>query len=64
MSSRNAGFFGVDLSGVRLEATDLDWHYGTGSPLRGTAQDLLLVICGRRVPADLLGGSPAARFTT
>lgn len=47
MTSRNVGFFGVDLTGVRLEATDVDWSYGTGSPRRGTAQDLLLILCGR-----------------
>jgi len=64
MRSRNVSFFGTDLTGVRLEATDLDWQHGSGSPLRGTAQDLLLVICGRRLPADLLSGPPAARFTS
>jgi hypothetical protein len=37
----NVAFFGTDLTGVRLEATDLDWAYGTGTPLRGLAQDLL-----------------------
>jgi uncharacterized protein (TIGR03083 family) len=63
MRERNVRFFGVDLSGVRLEATDLDWSFGSGEPVRGTAQDLLLVICGRRLPADLLSGSPASRFT-
>lgn len=41
-------FFGADLTGVRLEATDLDWTYGTGAPLRQPAQELLLILCGRR----------------
>jgi uncharacterized protein (TIGR03083 family) len=63
LRDRNVRFFGVDLAGVRLEATDLDWQFGTGDPLRGTAQDLLLVLCGRRLPADLLSGAPASRFT-
>jgi uncharacterized protein (TIGR03083 family) len=63
LRDRKVSFFGVNLSGVRLEATDLDWHLGDGEPLRGTAQDLLLVICGRRLPADLLSGTAAARFT-
>jgi uncharacterized protein (TIGR03083 family) len=63
MRPRNTSYFGVDLSGVRLEATDLDWSLGTGEPLRGAAQDLLLVICGRRLPATLLSGAPASRFS-
>jgi uncharacterized protein (TIGR03083 family) len=63
MKPRNIAFFGVDLDGVELRATDLDWTYGAGEPLRGRAQDLLLVICGRRLPDGLLDGAPAARFS-
>jgi uncharacterized protein (TIGR03083 family) len=62
MRERNLSYFGVDLSGVRLEATDLDWTFGEGPPLRGTAQDLLLVISGRRRPAGTLDGAAAGRF--
>src|SRR5918995_4786409 len=32
---KNIAFFGVDLDGVELRATDLDWRYGAGEPLRG-----------------------------
>ncbi|SCF19701.1 maleylpyruvate isomerase family mycothiol-dependent enzyme [Micromonospora mirobrigensis] len=56
-------YFGTDLDGVRLQATDLDWGHGAGAPLRGLAQDLLLVICGRRLPPGRLDGAAAARFT-
>jgi uncharacterized protein (TIGR03083 family) len=63
MKPKNIAFFGADLDGVELRATDLDWTYGAGEPLRGRAQDLLLVICGRRLPDGLLDGAPAARFT-
>ncbi|SCG75596.1 maleylpyruvate isomerase family mycothiol-dependent enzyme [Micromonospora coxensis] len=63
MSPRSIRFFGVDLTGVRLEATDLDWRLGAGTPLRGLAQDLLLVVCGRRLPAGRLAGADAQRFT-
>ncbi len=62
LRDKNLNFFGTDLSGVRLEATDLDWTFGEGAPLRGAAQDLLLVVCGRRLPAGRLDGAPAARY--
>ncbi|RKN40667.1 maleylpyruvate isomerase family mycothiol-dependent enzyme [Micromonospora endolithica] len=63
MRPRNLAFFGTDLTGVELRATDLDWSYGTGDPVRGSAQDLLLVLCGRRLPAGRLDGRRAGRFT-
>jgi uncharacterized protein (TIGR03083 family) len=62
MRPRAVKFFGTDLTGVSLQATDLDWRYGTGEPVRGAAQDLLLVICGRKLPAGTLSGAPARRF--
>ena len=54
INARSVGFFGVDLDGVRLVADDLDWTYGDGEPLHGSAQDLLLVLCGRKLPAGHL----------
>lgn len=63
MRPRNVSYFGADLDDVRLEATDLDWGFGAGPPLRGAAQDLLLVVCGRRLPPGQLDGAAAARFT-
>jgi uncharacterized protein (TIGR03083 family) len=56
-------YFGVELSGVQLRADDSDWSHGSGVPLTGAAQDLALVLCGRRLPAGLLRGEPAAMFT-
>jgi uncharacterized protein (TIGR03083 family) len=55
-------FFGVDLTGIELRADDLDWSLGSGTPLSGAAQDLALVICGRRLPAGRLRGTPSERF--
>lgn len=63
MRARNIAFFGADLTGVALRATDLDWSYGTGTPVEGLAQDLLLVLCGRRLPPGRLEGEAAARFS-
>lgn len=51
-------FFGTDLAGRRLEASDLDWHHGSGERLRARAEDLVLCICGRQVPPERLEGAP------
>jgi uncharacterized protein (TIGR03083 family) len=51
-------YFGFDLAGLRLETTDLEWSFGSGAPLRGTAADLALHICGRTVPASVVRNQP------
>lgn len=56
--------FEVDLTGVELRADDLDWSYGSGDRVSGSAQDLLLVLCGRRLPLGSLRGVSASRLTT
>ncbi len=55
--------FGVDLSGVTLRASDLDWSVGSGATVTGPAQALALVACGRRLPAGRLEGKVASRFS-
>jgi uncharacterized protein (TIGR03083 family) len=50
--------FGARIGGRRLQATDLDWSYGSGSVLRGKAEDLALVLCGRTVSAGRIEGKP------
>ncbi len=50
--------FGTGIEGRSLQATDLDWSHGSGPALRGAAEDLALVICGRTVPAGRLEGKP------
>jgi uncharacterized protein (TIGR03083 family) len=42
--------FGFDTSGLSLHATDIDWAFGSGAPVRGAAGDLALLICGRSLP--------------
>uniref|UniRef100_A0AAU2JGP3 Maleylpyruvate isomerase family mycothiol-dependent enzyme n=1 Tax=Streptomyces sp. NBC_00049 TaxID=2903617 RepID=A0AAU2JGP3_9ACTN len=56
-------FFGAGLDGVRLCAEDLDWSYGSGAPVYGAAQDLLLLAYGRGLPAGRLRGEQSHRFT-
>lgn len=55
--------FGTDLTGVELRAEDIDWASGSGQLVSGAAQDLALVLCGRKLPPGRLHGEPAARFT-
>jgi uncharacterized protein (TIGR03083 family) len=63
LAERSVRYFGTELSGIELRATDLDWSLGSGAPLTGAAQDLLLAICGRKLPPGHLQGAQAARFT-
>lgn len=56
--------FRLDLTGVRLEAEDLDWAFGAGEPLRGAAHHLLMVLMDRKLPTGLLAGQASDRFTT
>ncbi|SES11201.1 TIGR03083 family protein [Streptomyces sp. yr375] len=60
---RSLKFFGARLDGVQLRADDLDWTYGTGSPITGAGQDLLLLAYGRKLPEGRLDGPSAGRFT-
>jgi hypothetical protein len=55
------GHFGIAIEGRCLAATDLDWSYGSGAAVRGTAGDLALALCGRAVPHGRLGGEPLRR---
>jgi uncharacterized protein (TIGR03083 family) len=63
MKPRNLAYFGVVLDGIELRATDVDWSFGSGTPVTGLAQDLLLVVCGRRLPPGRLHGEAATLFT-
>jgi uncharacterized protein (TIGR03083 family) len=53
--------FGIDIDGRLLEASNLDWTYGSGLALRGTAEDLALAMCGRAAPSGRLAGAPLRR---
>lgn len=62
-TSKSVKFFGVDLDGIEFQASDMEWTLGSGEPLTGTAQDLLLAICGRKLPPGRLKGASSDRFT-
>ncbi len=64
LTGRGGGtVFGTDLTGVELRADDLDWSYGSGEPVTGLGQHLLLAMAGRRLPGGLLRGHQAIRFS-
>jgi uncharacterized protein (TIGR03083 family) len=50
VTATGGSWFGVDLSGVRLEATDADWSWGSGEPLRAPLGDLVSLVSGRTLP--------------
>lgn len=61
---KHVKYFGADLQDVVLRADDLDWSLGSGQQeLSGNAQDLLLVLCNRKLPPGRVSGTPSPRFT-
>lgn len=50
--------FETSIDSRRLEASDLDWSYGSGETLTGSSADLALALCGRKLPPGRLQGSP------
>jgi uncharacterized protein (TIGR03083 family) len=42
--------FALDLSGVRLEATDADWSWGEGQLVRADSASLVALLGGRNLP--------------
>jgi uncharacterized protein (TIGR03083 family) len=62
-TGKTVRFFGADLAGIEFRARDMDWTLGAGTPLTGAAADLLLAMCGRKLPAGRLSGEAAARFS-
>ncbi len=50
MTATDGSLFGLDLSGVRLEATDSGWCWGTGQPLRADSGGLVALLSGRTLP--------------
>lgn len=44
-----------DIEGLRLEATDIDWSYGTGDVVSGPAEAILMAINRRDTRSELSG---------
>jgi hypothetical protein len=44
--------FGFELDGLRLQAADANWAFGSGTPISGPAAELALLICGRNVASS------------
>lgn len=59
---RTLRHFGTELTGIQLRADDIDWSFGSGTPVSGQAQDLALALCGRKLPEGVLHGEPGTRF--
>ena len=52
--------FGVELSGVRLEADDMEWSLGEGEVISGPGQALVGVLSGRSPAPGRVRGNTAA----
>jgi uncharacterized protein (TIGR03083 family) len=50
LSAAEGSWFGVDLSGVRLEAADSGWSWGDGQAVRADGGALVALLGGRTLP--------------
>lgn len=50
LTAANGAIFGLDLTGIRLEATDMDWSWGAGTAVRADGGELVALVSGRRLP--------------
>lgn len=50
LTASGGAWFDVDLTGLRLEATDTDWVWGDGAPVRAESSHLVALLSGRSLP--------------
>jgi uncharacterized protein (TIGR03083 family) len=50
LTAANGALFGVDLTGIRLEASDTNWSWGRGDVVRADSGPLLALLSGRALP--------------
>lgn len=63
LATANGEIFGINLAGVRLEATDTDWSWGNGHTIRAESNQLVALLSGRVLPDGrvLSGGRVLSR---
>jgi uncharacterized protein (TIGR03083 family) len=50
LTAARGTWFGIDLTGVRLEAADTDWSWGHGQLVRADSGSLVALLSGRALP--------------
>ena len=50
LTAADGALFGVDLTGVRLEAADTRWSWGSGDVVRADSGSLVALLSGRTLP--------------
>jgi hypothetical protein len=50
LTAARGNWFGVDVTGARLEATDTDWSWGGGVLVRADSGALVALLGGRTLP--------------
>jgi uncharacterized protein (TIGR03083 family) len=50
LTAARGSWFGVDLTGVRLEAAETDWRWGEGRLVRAESGSLVALLSGRALP--------------
>jgi uncharacterized protein (TIGR03083 family) len=50
LTAANGAWFGIDLTGVRLEAADAEWSWGSGDVVRADSGSLVALLSGRTLP--------------
>ena len=50
LTAANGAWFGVDLTGVRLEAAETEWSWGSGDVVRADSGLLVALLSGRTLP--------------
>lgn len=50
LTAAKGALFGIELTGVRLEAADTDWHWGEGDTTEATSGELVALLGGRTLP--------------
>jgi len=50
MTAAHGSWFGIDLTGIRLEASETDWSYGDGRLVRADSGALVALLAGRALP--------------